>query len=190
MSIYLIRHGKTGGNAERRLQVPETPLNDEGLDQAQRLAERLGDVGLVRIVASDYARAFKTAQIVADGVALSVEVEPLFRERHFGDHRGMLYSEIGEDLFGPTYSPPGGEDQEAFQRRGARAWQKLCAISEETAGPLAIVTHGMLYGYFLSQCVELPDPAQPVPMLGNTAVTIIERSAPYKVSLLACTAHL
>ena len=65
MSIYLIRHGKTAGNAERRLQVPETPLNDAGLEQAAKLGNRLRDAGVERILSSDLTRALQTAEAVS-----------------------------------------------------------------------------------------------------------------------------
>ncbi len=57
MSIYLIRHGETAGNATGVVQMPETPLSERGLAQASLLGERLSDAGIGQILASDYARA-------------------------------------------------------------------------------------------------------------------------------------
>ena len=48
MSILLIRHGETALNAARIVQHPETPLNERGVGQARRLAERLADFKLPR----------------------------------------------------------------------------------------------------------------------------------------------
>src|SRR3954466_4871509 len=61
MAILLIRHGETGGNAARVVQTPDTPLNDRGIAQAARLAERLGR-GFVHILCSDLWRARMTAE--------------------------------------------------------------------------------------------------------------------------------
>ena len=61
MSILLIRHGETAGNANRVVQVPETPLSERGLAQAALLGKRLANAGISQILASDYARAAMTA---------------------------------------------------------------------------------------------------------------------------------
>ena len=52
MSIYLIRHGQTAGNAERRLQTPDVPLDDAGFEQARRLGERLRNAGIAGVESS------------------------------------------------------------------------------------------------------------------------------------------
>ena len=42
MRVYLIRHGETDYNRERRMQGHgEVPLNDTGIAQVTRLAQRL-----------------------------------------------------------------------------------------------------------------------------------------------------
>ena len=62
MAIYLIRHGQTPSNAARVMQYPDTPLSESGVLQAQRLGERLREVGIRHILSSDYARARATAE--------------------------------------------------------------------------------------------------------------------------------
>ena len=41
MSIFLIRHGETLGNASRTVQLPDNPLSPRGITQAELLARRL-----------------------------------------------------------------------------------------------------------------------------------------------------
>ncbi|MEE2613267.1 MAG: histidine phosphatase family protein, partial [Acidobacteriota bacterium] len=65
--IYLIRHGETASNEQRVVQRSDTPLSARGALQAERLAARLADVGLTRIIASDYRRARQTAAALAQG---------------------------------------------------------------------------------------------------------------------------
>ncbi|HIF20390.1 MAG TPA: hypothetical protein EYQ27_00445 [Gemmatimonadetes bacterium] len=55
--IYLIRHGQTAYNAAAVIQPADTPLNERGLDQADRLAARLGALGVAHVLASDLPRA-------------------------------------------------------------------------------------------------------------------------------------
>lgn len=194
MSIYLIRHGQTAGNAERRVQTPDVPLNQEGLGQAAKLANRLEDAGIERVLSSDLTRARQTAEAVANSLGRQVELEPLLQERNFGDHRGMLYSEIGPDLFTDAYIPLNGETTQVFLDRVRRAWEHVTREAEGMTGHLAVVTHGLLYRELLESHLQLPTDAdgKPVapPMPRNTALTVIEAEPPFKVELLACASHL
>ena len=65
MAILVIRHGETDLNAGRVIQWPDTPLSKRGVRQAARLGERLANASIGRIIASDYARAYSTAEAVA-----------------------------------------------------------------------------------------------------------------------------
>ena len=42
MSIFLIRHGETLGNASRTVQLPDSQLSPRGAAQAERLARQMG----------------------------------------------------------------------------------------------------------------------------------------------------
>ena len=57
-TILLIRHGETAWNAVRRLQGHiDIPLNEEGLRQADALAQALANEPLNAVIASDLQRA-------------------------------------------------------------------------------------------------------------------------------------
>ena len=88
MSIFLIRHGETLGNASRTVQLPDNPLSSRGVAQAERLARRLAREGITRIVSSDYARAAATAEHLQRATGAPVRHSPLLQERNFGDIRG------------------------------------------------------------------------------------------------------
>lgn len=195
MSIYLIRHGRTEGNVERRLQVPETPLSEEGRAQARRLGDRLADVGIERILTSDLARARMTAEALSRAAGVEPDLEPLLQERNFGDHRGLLWQDAAPNIFDPAYAPPGGESWPEFVERAARAWVRIARASAETSGHLAVVTHGLIYEVFLQRHTDLVAGSaqraeRPSFLIRNTAVTIVTPHEPHRVELLACTAHL
>jgi len=100
--IWFIRHGETDWNVAGRLQGwQDTPLNDTGTAQAERLAERLrGDAAQTRFAAiysSDLQRAHATAKTVGDAIALPVHVEPGMRERNFGVLEGLHYNSIDQE---------------------------------------------------------------------------------------------
>ena len=65
--LFVFRHGETDWNRDGRLQGhTDTLLNATGLAQAQALAERLRAHRLDAVVSSDLARAWTTAQILAE----------------------------------------------------------------------------------------------------------------------------
>ena len=57
MTILIVRHGETDGNALRILQRADVPLNERGQQQAAQLARRLCADGFVHILCSDFERA-------------------------------------------------------------------------------------------------------------------------------------
>ncbi len=192
--IYWIRHGETPGNRDRRVQVPETPLSDRGLAQAERLGERLRDAGLVRLLSSDLARARMTADAVAAATGLDPELHDVYQERNFGDLRGTLYADLEFDLFAPDVEPPAGESWPVFHTRAERAWQHARAVAAEATGPIAVVTHGLVLGSVLGRHVRGPaGDAGAAPLhFGNTSVSITAPAGPgeWTIELLDCTAHL
>ncbi len=207
MSIFLIRHGETASNRDRVVQVPETPLSARGHAQAERLAARLANAGIVRIVASDLTRAAMTAAALARSTGLEVDVDPDLRERNFGAHRGTPYAELGErgvELFAAGYAPPGGETRESFHERVDRAWQRAALLARSleqdgrSKGHLALVTHGLVCHSNAARLVELPEdfgrqdvgPDGPPIRFGNTALTVLEGPDPWRVERFACTRHL
>jgi probable phosphoglycerate mutase len=188
--IYLIRHGETPQNAARVFQFPEAPLSETGRDQARRLAERLRGAGLRRVLASDYQRALETGRAIGAATGCEVETDALLRERHFGALRGKPYAEVGGNPFAPDYVPPGGESVREFEARAERAWASILAALAECGGPLAIVTHGLMCRAIVLGRTEIAPAARDGLAFRNTSLTIIEARAPYRVTLLACTAHL
>jgi broad specificity phosphatase PhoE len=186
MAILLIRHGETGGNAARVVQTPDTPLNDRGIAQAARLAERLLVHGFAHVLCSDLLRARMTAEpLVARGA--SIQLTPLLHERNFGDWRGTPYSELTVDLFAPDYAPPGGESVEVFHARVAEAFALIVERRRQLSGPLVVVTHGLVCERIVGYHARVA--AMPV-RFDNTGVTVIDPEPPYLVQVANCTEHL
>ena len=190
MTIFLIRHGETLGNASRTVQHPDNPLSPRGVAQAERLAERLAREGLTAILASDFARAAQTAEVLGRVTGLPVRRDPLLEERNFGDIRGTPYAELGFDMFAPGYAPPNGETWEVFHARVDRAWALVQARAAATDGHLAVVTHGLVCRSLAARHLLLPAGVEVPERWENTSVTIIDHPAPWRVRLLNCVAHL
>ena len=189
--LFLIRHGETEGNALRIVQHPHVPLSPRGLVQAERLARRLATEGIARIVASDYARAVATAEHLQRATGAPLVIEPLLRERNFGDLRGRPYAELGFDMFEPDYAPPNGETWPMFHERVDRAWAKVQELAAATSdGSLAVVTHGLVCRSLAARHLILGDGVVAPERWENTSLTIVDCPAPWRVRLLNCVAHL
>ena len=94
--LLLWRHGRTAFNAEARLQGQvDIPLDDVGRWQARTAAARMLERHEpTHIIASDLSRAAQTAHYLGRAAELDVVLEPLVRERAFGDWEGLTGDEI------------------------------------------------------------------------------------------------
>jgi probable phosphoglycerate mutase len=190
MTILLVRHGETAGNAARILQRPDVPLNERGIHQAGRLARRLFEHGFAHVVCSDLLRARMTAAPLAARSGLAIEENPLLQERNFGDLRGTAYAELAEDPFGPDFAPPNGEDWPTFHRRVAEAFDFIVRRRRGVNGTLVVVTHGFVCRALVARHARLPEGVVAPERFDNTSVTVLHADAPHAVSLLNCTRHL
>lgn len=198
MSIILVRHGETAGNAGAVIQTPDVPLNERGLAQAALVAERLGRLGYAHILCSDLLRARMTADALHKHSGVTLEESSLLQERNFGDLRGTPYAELKTDPFAYEYQPPNGENGEMFHARVARAFELVVARRRELPGTLVVVTHGLVCRAMVERHVELSSQDESggatvidVPRaFHNTSVTIIAPDAPHAVALLNCISHL
>src|SRR5712672_2756444 len=190
MTILLVRHGETDGNAARILQRPDVPLNERGMRQADELARRLVAHGFAHILCSDLLRARMTAAPLAARSGLAIEESPLLQERNFGDLRGMPYAELAEDPFGPHVAPPNGEDWPAFHARVAEAFAFIVRRRRSVNGTLVVVTHGLVCRALVDRHALLPEGVVVPERFDNTSITVLHEDAPYAASLVNCTRHL
>ena len=189
MAIFIVRHGETDGNASRRIQSPETPLNERGVAQAEALAARLAREGAAHILVSDYARARMTADAVHRATGAPLEIDARLRERDFGDWRGVSHDVVPHFL-DDGVAPPNGETWEAFHERAASAWARIAGRAREAAGNVVAVTHGLVCYSFALHHLALPAGIEADRGFHNTSVTVAAPQAPWTVTTLNCTAHL
>ena len=117
--LWLVRHGQTDWNRDRRLQGrTPVPLNQVGRQEAAALRSVLRDHSFVEAWSSPATRSVVTAQL-AYGEAI---VDSRLDEFDFGDLEGMtwieLSSEVKEALLEfDGYAAPGGESVADFRHR-------------------------------------------------------------------------
>jgi probable phosphoglycerate mutase len=92
--LLMVRHGQSTWNADGRWQGhADAPLSVLGEAQAAAAAEAIGDIDVV--VASDLARARRTAEIIADALGVGPAlVDARLRERDAGAWTGLTRHEI------------------------------------------------------------------------------------------------
>ena len=170
-TFALVRHGQTDWNAERRLQgSTDIPLNDVGRGQARAAVGILAPYEWDAIVSSPLSRAAETADLIAEGLGLTVarRVQEL-TERSFGPAEGM---QAGPEL--EALRVPGGfkgaESEEEAADRGIAA---LEALAEEFRGRrLLVVTHGTLLRVTLSRAI-----GQTLTSVDNAALNLAHHHA-------------
>jgi 2,3-bisphosphoglycerate-dependent phosphoglycerate mutase len=74
-TLYLVRHCQAAG------QAPEAPLTDQGLAQAERLADFLAPLAPERIVSSPFRRAVQSVEPLAARLGLPIDLDDRLRER-------------------------------------------------------------------------------------------------------------
>src|SRR6185503_21212634 len=95
LRLYLVRHGVTAWNVEERLQGhTDISLTDEGLRQAERIADRLSALSIEAVWSSDLVRASATAEAIARRHGLQVQTTCLLRESGLGAWEGLTEKEI------------------------------------------------------------------------------------------------
>ena len=153
--VWLVRHGETPWNAERRVQGwDDVPLNDTGVGQARALGRHLANLrdagtGIDAIYSSDLKRAHQTAAIVCESLGLEPRLEPGVRERHYGVLQGLIFNSMEEHQpeaaaiwrsREPEAELPGGESLAAFHRRVVGAVDALA--SRHPGERIVVVSHG------------------------------------------------
>ncbi len=95
MNIYLVRHGESQTNIEKRFAGHlETPLTKTGEKQAQLLLNYFKDKNIDKIYSSSLSRAVNTIAPTADFYGLEIIKDDRLKEINAGDWQGKTYLEI------------------------------------------------------------------------------------------------
>ncbi|QHT57569.1 histidine phosphatase family protein [Cellulomonas sp. H30R-01] len=140
MRVFLVRHGETDWNRERRLQGrTDIPLNATGLAQAEAAARLL--TGVDAVVSSPLARARRTGEIVARVLHLPAPaLDERLVERCYGAKEGLTPAEVAR-TFPPGQPVPGLEPVEDLRARALAALDDLSHQVPADAS-VAVTTHG------------------------------------------------
>ena len=150
--IYLVRHGETEFNRERRIQGHvDSPLTELGVRQARAVGGLLADLirqpAGWRIVSSPLGRAHATAQIIAGRLGgLPVELDARLKEMSWGPHDGRLRSELeaeNPETFARTGWAFDASAGETYEEVAARVGSWLAELPPEPERRIVAVSHGV-----------------------------------------------
>lgn len=174
--VILVRHGESEGNRDRVFTTTAAvPLTDRGRAQARAAAAAIRAVFRPeRLVASPYARARETGEIIAAELGLVAELDDRFHEQCLGELAGRSYDVVAQDpSFDPArrweWRPPGGESLEEVRRRVGPALAQLAAGHPE--GDLVLVSHGGVMLALWAHVIGGWETARPS---GNGGIVVVE----------------
>lgn len=181
MKLYLIRHGQTDWNIERRIQgQQDIPLNETGRFQADCLTKAMKDKKLTAIYTSPQIRAYATAQAAAGDNPVPIIPLKELMEINYGDWEGRTAEELLE-RDGERYkawwdrpaevAPPGGETVIQVDERCLKAWE---LIKTRIEGNIAIVSHGGLLAHFMEQILKDSGEEGGERVVHNASITTFE----------------
>ena len=155
--LYLLRHGETAWNIERRMQgSKDSALTARGRAQAAAMgralaAELARDPGPTVFLRSPLGRTCETASIIGRELGLDPadwRDDPRLAELGYGVWEGSTWAEIEAQHPGAMarwradpegFSPPGGETHFELRRRSAAVLAEIIASNTRTV----VVGHGV-----------------------------------------------
>lgn len=200
MLIYLMRHGETNWNKERRLQgQSDIPLNGFGIELAEKTAEAMKNLAIDRAFSSPLIRALETAKIVVGDRKILLETDERLKEINFGESEGIGFEQAREKEENPLhaffyhpekYVPTGGAEsfQQVAERSESFLEEKIYPLEGKCESVL-IVAHGAFNRSILNKVegipvehfwqIELPNCAVSILSLENGQLKLLEESKVY-----------
>jgi probable phosphoglycerate mutase len=122
--IYLVRHGETIWNTQKRWQGSKnSALTDLGKQQAQKTGELLNNIALDVAYVSPLGRAVQTIDIILQNKALEKQILPAVAEINMGNWEGRLQSEIA--ISEPLQAANFRQRPDLFAVQGAESFAQL-----------------------------------------------------------------
>jgi len=198
-TLILVRHGQTDWNVNGRyMGWMDEALNEEGLRQAQRVAQRLERWPISAVYSSPLKRTVRTAEIVARPHSVAVQTIEELGEMRLGAWEGMFAGEIAANYpelwrtwrANPgDFRMPGGESLGEVRERAVRAFGR---ITDKSEGRMVLaVTHDVVVRLLVAHCLGVSEDIYRRLEVGNASVTVIERDGvKLRLRVLNDTGHL
>jgi len=161
--LYLVRHGETEWNRERRMQGRlDSALTADGRAHARTIGVLLAREGVEHLLVSPLGRARETADLIKAELAVTIVYEDRLVERDCGAWEGLTLEQI-EEQFPDEWArrnrdpfhhrPPGGENLPDMLLRIGPVAERLRELPVRS---VAIVSHGISGRVLLTHFLGLP----------------------------------
>lgn len=198
--LYVIRHGETEWNKEKRSQGRlDSSLTEKGKKDARSLGDRLDNTEFCQIISSPSGRTLETARLVKGERMIPLTIDERLMEIDLGAWQGKTEEEVKSlypEEFDAYWNEPErykGVGGETFLQVQQRVIEFLKDLEETvTKGNILIVTHGVVMKtlYLLCRNTSLKHLWDP-PFIHGTSLTIVSLDVGKKELLLeACVLHI
>ena len=144
VSLYIVRHGQTIFNLEKKIQGwCNSDLTEVGIQQARNLGICLKDIDFVGCACSDSKRAKDTAKYILENRNIEIIENSKIRELNFGTLEEKPVScifELSDDILMKGLRDFGGEDIIDLTKRYLEGLIEICEYFKE--GNVLVVSHG------------------------------------------------
>jgi probable phosphoglycerate mutase len=182
--LILVRHGETVENAAGIVQGwLDGTLNDRGMQQVGRLAERIARMQPNALFSSPLRRAHATAQAIAEATGLEIRILDTLREVSLGSWEGRDYRDVRRDdpenyrrwRDDPESACPEGESHNDVLRRMQAAFATIAASGDGQPLRAVVVTHGTALRVGATALLGAPITMSRYLAQDNAAVNIFDR---------------
>jgi probable phosphoglycerate mutase len=186
--VYFVRHGLTNFNIDRKVQDYTDTLSEEGLKQAEDVAERMSHINFDLLLSSDMVRAKQTAEKIAEKTGHTPQFSSLFVEAKYPSSLvGLSRDEEAVQAYYLEQKKHNDdldwkyEDEETVNMLRNRTKEALAYIADQKEDSIAVVTHGRFLRHILCQILvgdilnrEQEDYAFKHIVTSNTGINVLD----------------
>ncbi len=186
MQLFLVRHGETEWNAERRVQgQSESKLNARGREQAEQLRPWAESMGFSATYSSSSLRTVQTAEILTRNIELPLHKRDDLREIYLGPWEQLLWADIEQSCtseftnfrdYPHLFNLEGAETYTELRDRGIAGLKEIHQRQKRTGldqnDKVLVVSHGALIAAVLAGLASVNlARLKKQPGLGNCSVS-------------------
>lgn len=190
MKLYLVRHGHTSDNTAKVFHNHNSALSQEGLKQAEIVADRFKKITIEKVFSSPAKRAEQTAQIIADAINCQVEYLEILRElkrptavegKHYEDpDTKKIMAEVKENFSNSDFRH---SDEENFFEFTSRIDEFINMIEGSKLNDILTVSHEVAIKMIVARFIFGKDltpnifsKLYPSLKMSNTGITLCEHT--------------
>lgn len=153
--IYFVRHAESTGNAGDVFSSKDIDITDQGIKQANLIAERFKSIPIDTLVSSDSKRAIQTAEVINKFLKIELHTSPLFSEiKRPAEIEGVARGKVAHivESLDQKFADPDWHhsDEENFHDFKKRALQAVDFLEQQTKEHILVVTHSKFLRMFIA----------------------------------------